>query len=96
MREEYEMNPHDAPAYPILTALNLHPLHRKQGTLVQRAEVVEALHDLALESGPLPEGRLIDAMEVEQLMAESGISPEIVKHRTAAYILLAKNPESER
>ena len=83
------MNLHDAPAYPILAALNLHPLHRKQGTLVQRAEIVEALHDLALQAGPLPEGRLIDAMEVEMLIAESGITPELVKQRTAAYVLLA-------
>jgi hypothetical protein len=29
-------------------------------------------------------------------LAKSGISPEPVKHRTAAYILLAKNPKPKR
>lgn len=90
------MSPNDAPMLPILTALNLHPLHRRQGTLVQRAEVEEALSDLSLDVGPLPEGRLIDAMEVEKLMAESGISVELVRHRTAAYILLPRNPKPKR
>jgi predicted transposase YdaD len=80
------MNPHDAPILPLLTALNSHPLHRRQGTLVQRAEVEEALSDLGLEAGPLPEGRLINAMEVEKLLAAAGISVELVKHMTAADI----------
>ena len=74
------MNPHNAPMLPILTVMNLHPLHRKQGTVVRRAEVEEALHELCLEARSLPEGRLVDAMEVERLLAESGISVELVKH----------------
>jgi hypothetical protein len=85
------MNPREAQTLPILAAMNLHPLLRKKGVLVQRAEVEEARCDLCLEAGPIPEGRLIDAIEVEKLMAESGISVELVKHRTTAYVLLAKD-----
>ena len=81
---------------PILSAMNLHPLHRRQGTLVQRAEVEEALSDLSLDAGPFPEGRLIDAMEVEKLMAESGISVELVRHRTATHVLLTRNANPKR
>ena len=90
------MNPRNASRLPILAAMNLHPLNRKRGVLVSRAEVDEALHDLRLDSGPLPKGRLIDAMDVEKLMAESGISPELVRHRVAAYVLLSKHPNPKR
>ena len=78
------MNHHDAQMLPISTAMNLHPFHRRQGTIVQRAEVEEALRDLGLESVRLPRGRLINAAAVERILAENGISVELVKHRTAA------------
>jgi hypothetical protein len=72
------MNPVDAPSLPILTVLNLHPLHRRQGVRVRREEVVEALNDLALVAVPLPETTLIDAAEVECLLASAGISVKLI------------------
>jgi hypothetical protein len=74
------MNPLDAPNYPILTALNLHPLHRRKGVLVQRSEVLEALRDLGLDVvHRLPKARLIDAGEVERLMAAAGFSRSFIE-----------------
>jgi hypothetical protein len=90
------MNSLDAPMLPILTAMNLHPLHRRQGTLVARAEVLEALSDLGLDGGPIPKGRLIDAAEVEKLLAEYNISPELVKHRVVHHVLFSATPNPKR
>jgi hypothetical protein len=72
------MNPEDAPKYPTLTALNIHPMHRKQGTVVLRSEVKVALEDLKLYPAPLPRGRLIDAGEAERLLARVGISVKLI------------------
>jgi hypothetical protein len=72
------MNPHDAPTLPLLAALNIHPMHRRQGVVVRRGEVVEALHDLHLEKVALPKGRLIDAAEAELTLAEAGMSVPLV------------------
>jgi hypothetical protein len=77
------MNPQDAPNYPTLTALNIHPMHRKQGTVVLRKEVEEALEDLKLCPAPLPEGRLIDAGEAERLLARVGITVKLVSKALA-------------
>jgi len=76
--------------------MNLHPLHRRRGTLVLKSEVEEALRDFGLEAGPFSEGRLIDAYEVERLLVDAGISVELVKHRTAAFLLLALVPLVKR
>jgi hypothetical protein len=74
------MNSVDAPSLPILTALNLHPLHRRQGVRVRRGEVVEALRDLGLEIiQQLPKGRSIDAHEVERLFAAAGFTVPIIQ-----------------
>jgi hypothetical protein len=72
------MNPVDAPKYPTLTALNIHPMHRRRGTVVRRSEVMEALTDLKIHPTPLPKGRLIDAGEAERLLARVGISVKLV------------------
>jgi hypothetical protein len=72
------MNPVDAPSYPTLTELNIHPMHRRQGVVVRRSEVMEALSDLKLYPAPLPEGRLIDAGEAERLLARLGITVKLV------------------
>jgi hypothetical protein len=76
------VNRYDASGLPISTALNLHPLHRQQGTVVLRAEVEEALHDLSMKPIQLPDAKLIDAYQVERILAESGISPDLVRHET--------------
>jgi L-alanine-DL-glutamate epimerase-like enolase superfamily enzyme len=76
-----EMNARDVSTFPILAALNLHPLHRRQGTVILRSEIEEALYDLKLETSPLPVYRLLNAYEVERILAESGISAELVRHR---------------
>lgn len=80
------MNPVDAPFLPVLAALNIHPLRRRQGLLVQRVEVKKALRDLKLGSHPLPEGRLIDAHDVDKILVDSGISVNLVQRRTSEYI----------
>jgi uncharacterized protein (DUF2384 family) len=72
------MNPRDAPHLPISTELNLHPLPRRQGLMVLRSEVEEVLSELQF-AVPLPEGRLVDAFEVERLLAESGLTPAKVQ-----------------
>ena len=84
------MNPVDAPFFPILTALNLHPLHRRQGTVVLRRELVDALNDLSLTGVQLPEGKLIDAAEVEHLLNQSGISVDLVSSAIATTPWAAK------
>jgi hypothetical protein len=85
------MNPADAPSLPILTALNLHPLHRRQGVRVRRGEVVEALGDLGLDIiQQLPKGRLIDAYEVERLLAAADFTVPIIQ-RAVSQSPWAKN-----
>ncbi len=73
------MNPVDAPNYPILTALNLHPLHRRQGTVVLRREVVDALEDLKLKPVLLPRHREMRITEVERFLVKSGLTAKLVK-----------------
>ena len=77
------MKPHDAPSLPILTALNIHPLPRRQGLMLVRSELQEALDELSLVYGKLPEERLIPAAEVESALATAGISAEQVWERAA-------------
>jgi hypothetical protein len=73
------MKPSDAPSLPILTALNLLPLHRRQGVVVLRSAVKEALRDAGLSAVRLPKGRLIAAAEVEHLLHKSGVSAKVVR-----------------
>jgi hypothetical protein len=79
-----EMNPRDAPSLPISTALNLHPLHRRQGTVVLRREVIQALIDLKLDPVPLPKGKLIDAGEVESILAKAGVSTTLIRRAVSS------------
>jgi hypothetical protein len=78
------MNPRDAHSLPILTALNIHPLPRRGGLMVVRSELQEALDELGLVYGKLPEERLILAAEVERALAAAGSSAELVWERSAA------------
>ena len=87
------MNFADAPSLPILTALNLHPLHRRRGALVRRGEVEEALNDLSLAAVPLPGATLIDAVEIERLLANAGISVELISIAMSSTTWAAKKSQ---
>lgn len=78
------MNPRDAPTLPILAALNIHPLPRRQGLMVVRSDLQETLDELGLVYGKLPKGRLIPAVEVESTLAAAGISAMQVRERVAS------------
>jgi hypothetical protein len=82
------MNPHDAPSLPILTALNIHPMPRRLGLMVLRSELQEALDELGIVYGILPEGSLILALEVESALAAAGVRADLVRERIET--LLAK------
>lgn len=81
------MNPHDVQTLPILAAMNLHPLRRRDGLVVQRTEVEEAFSDLAVKAVPLPDGRFIDAEELERVLMGVGLTVKYVKNQTKAYLI---------
>ncbi len=77
------MNPRDALSLPLLTVLNIHPLRRRQGLLVQRNELVDALRDLGLKSIALPKRKLINAKIIERLLHKAGLTIEEIKRATS-------------
>ena len=61
---------------PLLTAMGVHPLRsnaRRRRIVVARQDVVEAFADLNLTI-PLPDGKELDAVEVERRLAAAGIT----------------------
>jgi hypothetical protein len=83
------MNPSQAHNLPILAAMNVHVLYRRHGPVVLKSVVKEALAELSLETTPFPNARLLNAMWVELMLSKSGITVELVKHRTASLVMLS-------
>jgi len=90
------MNPSDSLKLPILAAMNVHALHRRGGPFVLKSEVEEALLELSLETASLPRGRLLNAERVEGMLTASGVTVELVRRRSAAFIMLASPEALER
>ena len=69
---------------PLLTAMGVHPLRsnaRRRRIVVARQDVVEAFADLNLTI-PLPDGKELDAVEVERRLAAAGITLGQIKYAT--------------
>jgi hypothetical protein len=62
----------------------------------QESEVCEALDELSLKTSPLPNGRLLDAKQLELALSKSGIPFELVKYKTAAFVALSSPVRLER
>ena len=69
---------------PLLAAMGVHPLRsnaRRRGIVVARQDVLEAFLDLKL-TVPLPDGKELDAVEVERRLVAAGITLGQIKEAT--------------